>query len=279
MTSLDPADGLPVNVVGTWCEDKYLHVEHYAHMFAKSMKGKWDRLTYLELFAGAGRVRIRDTDRAVDAAALRALGIAPTFDLYVYGELDKGLLSALEQRCQARSPESRCSFVQGDVNKRWPVLRDRIRQAAEGGSYLTFCFVDPYNCQDLAFSTLEGLAELYLDFLVLIPSHMDANRNQARYLRDSTTVLDRYLGSSCWRTAWNSAPNPKPRFGDFVAHQFGLRMQELGFLYDGLQDMTLVRSTDRNLRLYHLAFFSRNALGQKLWREAVKSSNPQRRLF
>ena len=43
--------------------------------------------------------------------------------------------------------------------------------------------------------------------------------------------------------------------------------------------MKLVRSTDKNLPLYHLAFFSRHPLGQKLWREAVKSSNPQRDLF
>lgn len=279
MSNVDPADDLPVGVVGDWCEDKYLHVEHYARMFATSMKGKWDCLAYLELFAGAGRVRIRNTDRILDAAALRALGITPAFDLYMYAELDGRLLSALEQRCNGRDPETQCFFVQGDVNEQWPVLRESVRQAAKGGRYLTFCFVDPYKCRHLAFATLEGLAELYLDFLVLIPSHMDANRNRTKYLQDSTTVLDQYLGTTSWRDAWHSAPNPKPRFGDFVADQFGLRMQELGFLYDGLQDMKLVRSTDKNLRLYHLAFFSRNELGQKLWREAVKSSTSQRDLF
>lgn len=56
-------------------------------------------------------------------------------------------------------------------------------------------------------------------------------------------------------------------------------MKDLGFLYDGLADMKLMRSTDRNLPLYHLALFSRNDLGLKLWKEAMKSSNPQRKLF
>jgi hypothetical protein len=55
-------------------------------------------------------------------------------------------------------------------------------------------------------------------------------------------------------------------------------MKRLGFKYDGLADMKLMRGA-KNVPLYHLAFFSRHDLGMKLWREAVKSSDPQRNLF
>lgn len=279
MLGTDPKDGLPVVRAGSWAEDKYLHVENYARMFARAMKGKWNSLTYLELFAGAGRVAVEDTGKIIDAASLRALAIEPPFDAYAFGELDAELLNALERRTEMRRQNARRMFVQGDVNTTWPQLRDRIVDMSRGGSYLTFCFVDPYRCADLAFTTVAGLADLYIDFLVLIPSHMDANRNEGTYVQTSSPVLDRFLGGQAWRGAWTKRGGARRSFGSFVADQFGIAMKPLRFRYDGLTDMKLVRSTDRNLRLYHLAFFSRNELGLKLWREAMKSSSPQRELF
>jgi len=277
--AIDREDGLVVAEVGGWAEDKYLHVEHYARMFAKAMQGKWGLRVYLELFSGPGRALLEGTERVLDTAPLRALDLETGFDLHVYGELDGERLRALEMRCRRRRPLAQCAFVQGDVNNTWPELRGSVQKGARGGTYLTFCFVDPYACSDLAFETVGGLAELYADFLVLIPSFMDANRNFERYLEPNNEILDRFLGDREWRAAWLERAEPKERFGSFVADQFGLRMKRLGFLYDGLADMKLVRSTERNLPLYHLAFFSRSELGMKLWREAMRSSDLQRRLF
>jgi len=277
--AIDPEDGLVVAEVGDWAEDKYLHVEHYARMFARAMKGKWDCRVYLELFSGPGRANLEGTDRILDTAPLRALALDPGFDLHVYGELDGDRLRALEARCLRRHPAARSAFIQGDVNATWPELLSYVRENARGGTYLTFCFVDPYKCSDLAFSTFKGLSDLYVDFLVLIPSFMDANRNCERYLEPANEILDRFLGDRDWRGAWATRGEAKEKFGLFVAEQFGLRMKRLGFLYDGSVDMKLIRSTDKNLPLYHLAFFSRHELGQKLWRGAKESSDPQRKLF
>ena len=47
---------------------------------------------------------------------------------------------------------------------------------------LALCLVDPCAVRNLKFSTIRDLSSLLVDFLVLIPSHMDANRNQARLL-------------------------------------------------------------------------------------------------
>lgn len=277
--AIDPEDGLIVAEVKDWAEDKYLHVEHYARMFAKAMKGKWGLRVYLELFSGPGRASLEGTNRILDTAPLRALGLQTGFDLHVYGELDGERLQALEERCRRRRPEAQYAFVQGDVNDTWPELLGYVQKGARGGTYLTFCFVDPYACSDVAFETIRGLAELYVDFLVLIPSFMDANRNCERYLEPDNGILDRFLGDREWRDAWFERAEPKERFGSFVADQFGQRMKRLGFLYDGSVDMKLIRSTDKNLPLYHLAFFSRKELGMNLWREAMKSSDLQRKLF
>ena len=138
----------------------------------------------------------------VDTAALRVLDLEPGFDLHAFAELDEKLLDALRTRTAARRPEAKCIFVGGDVNETWTSLRRQVQRAAAGGSFLTFCFVDPFRCANLKFSTLRGLAEIYLDFVILIPSFMDAHRNPATYLRDDKEVLDRFLGDRHWRDAW-----------------------------------------------------------------------------
>src|SRR5258708_37275432 len=82
-------DGLPTPEIGAWGEEKYRHVQLYASLFAKSMRNKWDALVYLDLFAGSGRSKIRDTTRIVNASPLIVLGIAETFDKYIFCEIDK----------------------------------------------------------------------------------------------------------------------------------------------------------------------------------------------
>jgi hypothetical protein len=52
-------------------------------------------------------------------------------------------------------------------------------------------------------------------------------------------------------------------------------MEETGYLPSGIQDTRHVRSTDKNLPLYHLAFFSRHELAVKLWREVMRYSKDQ----
>jgi len=52
-------------------------------------------------------------------------------------------------------------------------------------------------------------------------------------------------------------------------------MRKLGYIYSGIEETVLIRSTDKNLPLYRLAFFSRDKLGQKFWKEALKYSTNQ----
>ena len=73
-------DGLPTPEIGAWGEEKYRHVQLYASLFIRSMRGKWDMLVYLDLFAGSGRSQIRGTGRIVNASPLLILGIPEAYD-------------------------------------------------------------------------------------------------------------------------------------------------------------------------------------------------------
>ena len=83
-------------------------------------------------------------------------------------------------------------------------------------------------------------------------------------------------GNPGWRDGWSRA---RGEFGNYVVEQFGRSMKSLGSIYDGPGDEVLVHLPRKNVKLYHLAFFSKKPLGMKLWREARKYSDEQLSLF
>jgi hypothetical protein len=91
----------------------------------------------------------------------------------------------------------------------------------------------------------------------------------------SNKTVDKFLGFTSWRDKWHEANKKGENFGTFITNCFGEQMAELGYNYSGIDKTEQVRSTDKNLPLYRLAFFSRSDLGEKFWREARKYSKDQ----
>ncbi len=154
-----------------------------------------------------------------------------------------------------------------------------IPAASRSFKVLSFCFVDPFGLHNLDFETIRRLSVRFVDFLVLIPSYMDARRNLAVYLRPEDTTIERFLGLPDWRSRWQSQSRASINFGAFVADQFGEQMKTLRYGYSGLADTVLVKYPQKNVALYRLAFFSRNPLGEKFWLQARKYADDQLPLF
>lgn len=272
-------DGLLTPEVGAWGERKYRLVAIYAEMFATSMKDKWDCRVYIDLFAGAGRAKLRGSTAIVPASPLLALGIPNKFDKYIFCEQDEAKLSALKERTASLAPTAPVEFVPGDVNANVKQVLALIPPHRTDFKVLCFCFADPYRVRNLRFETIRTLSKKYVDFLVLIPNYMDANRNLERYLAESNTALDEFLGSTDWRKEWKAAQLRREKFPRFLADTFGRHMAKERYLYNGLQETVPIRSDERNLPLYVLMFFSRHPLGATFWKQAMKSSTDQRELF
>jgi three-Cys-motif partner protein len=268
-------DGLPTPEIGIWGEEKYRHVQLYASLFLKSMRTKWDALVYLDLFAGSGRSRIRETTRVVNASPLIVLGLADTFDKYIFCEIKKENTDALEKRCQRDFPSRRVAVVTGDANQSADSIIAEMPPAGKRHKVLGFCFLDPFQMQNLYFSTIRTLSQRFMDFLVLIPSSMDAHRNEQHYIRAGNKTLTNFVGDPDWRIRWAKELSFGKLFENFVVEEFGRSMQALGYIDPGIQEAIMIRSDDRNLRLYRLALYSKHRLGPKFWKEAKKYSDPQ----
>jgi len=272
-------DGMMTPDVGAWGEEKYKLVSNYAQIFSTSMKRRWRRV-YIDLFAGAGRVKLQGTGRIVAGSPLLALGVNDPFDKYIFCEQDPERLDVLKKRVALAAPGKDVSFVEGDMNVSAARILSEMPKYSPGAGVLSFCFVDPYSLDNCKFKIFRVLAQRFMDFMVLIPSFMDANRNWVTtYMRPDCTVVDDFLGDLQWRPKWAEAERKGERPGVFILGRFQEQMAEMGYPLKGLQDFVEVRSDCKNLPLYHLSFFSRHDHGNEFWMEARKYSSDQKQLF
>ena len=268
-------DGLITPETNSWAEEKYRLVWNYASIFAASMKLRWHCRVYVDLFSGSGRSRIKHTKRIVPASPMLALDLPYRFDKYVFCDADLIKIDALESRVLVDYAKVDVKYVRGDTNNSTNEILDQIPVGRRDFKVLTFCFVDPYKLENLAFDTIKKLSTRFVDFLVLIPSGMDANRNESHYTHPQNGTVDRFLGRKIWREEWKRARLRRQAFGDFLTDAFGKQMMDLGYVYTGIDETELIRLTAKNVLLYRLAFFSRHRLGDEFWKEARKYSKPQ----
>ena len=248
-------DGLPTPEIGAWGEEKYRHVQ-------------------LDLFAGSGRSQIRGTRRIVSASPLLILGMAEAFDKYIFCEQDKNYTEALKTRCRRDFPSRKVEIIAGNANASVENILSEMPRPGKNQKVLGFCFIDPFQLQNFHFSTIETLSQRFMEFLVLIPSSMDANRNEQNYIQPRNRTLDNFVGTADWRVRWDKEKATGKSFENFVVEEFGRSMQRLGYIDPGLKEARMIR-TDENLRLCRLALYSKHKLGPKFWKETKKYSNPQ----
>jgi hypothetical protein len=90
-----------------------------------------------------------------------------------------------------------------------------------------------------------------------------------------TKTLENFVGNPDWRIRWAKEMASGKSFEHFVVEEFGRSMQALGYIDPGIKEAIMIRSNDKNLRLYRLALYSKHRLGPKFWKEAKKYSDPQ----
>lgn len=269
-------DGLFTPEIGKWGEDKYRLVANYAELFARSMRNKWEFLVYVDLFAGAGRSHVQGTSRIVPASPLLILNNPTSFTRYIFCERDPKRAAALKSRIRTSHADSDISIVEGDANACVDIV---LRQIPKDGT-LCFSFADPFALKNLHFETIRRLSQRRVDHLILIPTGMDANRNIDQYYsKESNRVLDDFLGDQDWRPRWTKARQHGLSTDVFLVREFNRRMSGLDYLEPDIDHTHLIRSDEKNLSLYRLAFYSRHSLAKKFWRETSKSSVPQLPLF
>ena len=268
-------DGLISPDVGGWAETKYRLLALYEELFSTGMKNKWEQRVYIDLYAGAGYSRVQGTRRLLKGSPIIALTITNPFDKYIFCEESDELLGALKARAQRIAPQANVAYILGQCDAEIEKVCREVPKASPGNTVLSLCLVDPFDF-GLKFETLRRLADFFMDFVVLLAVGMDANRNYDHYVDGDSTKIDAALGNTEWRERWR-ALGDRRKFRQFLATEFSLSMETLGYIRQPLDRMKHVRS-DKNLPLYYLALFSRHETAYRFWGEVLKYSDDQTNL-
>lgn len=268
-------DGFKVPEVGNWSTKKWSLMGAYCNIFTNGMRNKWDQLVYIDLFAGAGFARTKETNRIYFSSSLIALAVPVKFDKYIFCEKDPELMSALKERVSRLFPKQDVSFVLGDANDEIEVIRNLMPAYSKGNTRLPFCFVDPFSL-DLQFKTIQTLGQDLMDFLILMALHMDANRNLSNYLNDNNDKIAQFTGDDYWREEFMKYDNKQKDFIKYLADKYDQNMMNLGYIKPA--NKHLVRIASRNLPLYYLAFYTKHNRGNDFYKKVKKTATGQTEL-
>lgn len=247
-------DGLIMPDVGPWSEHKHHFLQRYLDAFTTSMRDKpWSGLHYVDLFAGAGIERLKNTAKLSWGSPLIAAQMRYPFKRLHLCEKEPQKHDALRSRIRRFRADSQ--VLLGDGNERVREILAAIPQDS-----LSIAFLDPYGLH-LDFETVRQLAERRMDLIVFFPDRLDALRNCDYVYRDNpNSNLDRFLGTAEWREPLDNAPGDQ--WAEVLRKIYTTQLRKLGYFGPELERIYWGATHP----LYLLLFFSKHELGLDLWR-------------
>jgi three-Cys-motif partner protein len=254
--SLDE-NGLPVENVGPWANDKLKIVTDYIQASgAARRRYLTSGASYIDVFCGPGRSRIRTTGQIIDgspvAAFKKAKGSLAPFTAINISDANPELLAAAEKRLSALGAP--LSVIPGPASSAMPKIVDGLNPNG-----LHFAFLDPHNFGTLSFDLFESLAKLKRIDIIVHVSLSDLQRNADRYTSEAHRQFDRFAPG--WRRDVGTDMN-----------QGSLRAAIIQYWSDKVMKLGLPRAEHCELitgtqqqRLYWLILLARHELAHKLW--------------
>lgn len=257
---IDPDDGLIRAVVGPWAREKHDRLAKYVDI-SKSVRNKFlvgpaKEATFIDLFSGPGRARIRDTDEIIDGGCVAAwktsLKGGKAFTRVIVSDVDEEISSAAQKRLQVlnapvESFSGAAESIVGEVRK------------SLNPYGLHVAFLDPFNLDALPFSLLREFALCKRIDLLIHISVGDLQRNLTKYLKQESGPLDRFAPG--WRIKTKDMGDQAAmRARTFEHWKELLRSLKLQVA----EAVELVRGSD-NQRLYWLALVAHDAKALEFW--------------
>ncbi|MBS3945855.1 MAG: three-Cys-motif partner protein TcmP [Melioribacter sp.] len=266
-------DGFYTPEVGRWSETKYDLIFNYTSLFSTGMKKIWERRVYIDLYSGSGKAQIRNTDKVVYTSPLLAIKVNDPFDKYIFCDIDEKNVTSLQERINIEDKKLDCTLISGDCNDRIEEIISKIPQYSKEQKVLSFCFIDPFSLK-IKFNTIKKLGEkLIVDFLILLAFGMDGKRNISIYIEENNDRIDNFLGITDWRVRWREAEKNGLNLVKFLADEFTSQMVKIGYLNQANNNFISIKSDEKNLPLYYLAFYSKHARGYDFWNKVKQLSD------
>ncbi len=275
-------DDLVFRPCGPWTEIKLDYLTRYIDIFETSMRKRWSKRNYIDLLAGPGKNRVRESKKVLLGSPLIALTTRYPFTGYFFVDLEDRNTSALDRRCKASPLYEQILIRSGDCNAEVEHVVSRLRRDERNS--LNLAFLDPQG-MELQWRTVSRLASIRrMDLIIYYPQNGLSRNMHKMYNTEKETAIDRFFGAREWREIfihWQNKPGLHRQLIDF----YKSRLQDLGYpvVFRGDEDLgdePLIRSQLRNAPLYRLIFASKHERGHEFWTKVLQRDvYGQRRLF
>jgi three-Cys-motif partner protein len=245
--------------VGPWAKEKHERLRKYVDITSATRR-KWVQgpggATYIDLFCGAGRAIIRDTQAKIDGSPLVAFkaardGGTPFSEIHIADSSEESCRAA-ERRLADAGGSAKMEVGNADAT----VMRIARKLNPHA---LHFAFLDPYNLEALPFSVIEALAKFKrIDVLIHVSVH-DLQRNLDAYSMSKGGPLDRFAPG--WRSSVSLKQSKSSTRAAYIAY-WAAEMEKLGFAPARYE---LISGPTKNQRLYWLVMVSHHKLAQEFW--------------
>lgn len=260
-------DGLAVQCVGAWAKEKHDFLRRYIDATREVRRkyvepGALGGAAFIDLFAGPGRARIRDTGEFIDGSPLLALRqVEAPFTRAILCDLDAENVTSLAKRTAPFS--SRTVIVEGDCNEK---IDEIVRAIPAYG--LNLALIDPFGVRALHFETIRRLAAFVrMDILLHFPTNtIKRNLHEAKFHEK----VDRFFGTTTWRGKITEASDVVQLI-DLLRDQ----LRPLGYTDVKLDSMPI--KNDKNNVLYHLVFASKHERADKIWQSITQTDGKGQR--
>ncbi|HTO65225.1 MAG TPA: three-Cys-motif partner protein TcmP [Bradyrhizobium sp.] len=266
-------DGLEVEEVGRWAKSKIDSLCRYIDI-SRAVRAKWlgpgkGGATYVELFCGPGRSKIKWTGEFIDGSCVAAwkasVASGSPFTEVCVADADDYRRSLAVQRLKAAGAP--VFGIDGDATTASRKIRELLKQRS-----LHFVFIDPYNLGAFDFSVIETFAGLrYIDTLVHI-SKMDLQRDTGMNIAAQRSAFDHFAPE------WRSAVNVNQKHAAVRREVFEFWRKKVEALGISASTAMQLITGDQGQHLYWLTLVARHDLAHRFWKVASNSSG-QRGLF
>jgi len=267
-------DGYVREVVGPWVQDKHNRLARYIGI-SRSVRAKFCGVgnagaTFIDLYSGPGRLRIRTETQAIHGSPLVAWHEAvdrgaPFTEVHV-ADADAQMSDAVSARLsKARAPV----FAEtGPADQTVDRVIAKLNPFA-----LHFAFLDPYNLGALPFEVICKLAKLKrIDILIHI-SIQDLQRNLQRYIDKQNSPLDVFAPG--WRAHVDVSRSHELIRAKYLEYWRSL-LKAIGM---ATTETAVLVTGSKNQRLYLLAFAGRHARALEFWDKIVSAGDKQQSLL
>jgi three-Cys-motif partner protein len=267
-------DGLPIDEVGAWVHEKHERLRRYVSISskvrAKFTGGSKAGATYIDLYCGHGRSRIRGSTELVNGstivAALAAQSSGHAFSEIHVADIDSTAVKATAARIRAHGITTPVKQYVGAAEK---TARAVVRRLGRRGLHVMF--LDPYNLGNLPPSVLEAFSHLPRVDILIHVSAMDLQRNLEQAIgADEGHQFDVFAPG--WRDAVDTKQPPHEVRRAIREYWVDL-VRRMGFhIFE--HQFPLIRGT-RNQPLYWLAFAAKHKKASEFW-DKIRNIEPQK---